>query len=67
MHVRCAGQGSARPPVIWSSIYDIIGNPDRLGGRQYDAEPADPDALGLHRKVKVPQNPVSRRSRTPSI
>jgi hypothetical protein len=32
---------------------DVLGHPNRVCCRQYDAELADPDALGLHREVEI--------------
>jgi hypothetical protein len=37
---------------------DVLGDADRVGGRQHDPELTDADALGLHREVEVQQNGV---------
>ena len=37
---------------------DVLGDADRVGRRQHDAELADADALGLHREVQIEQHRV---------
>jgi hypothetical protein len=37
---------------------DVLGHADRVGGRQYDAELAHADALGLHGDVEIEQDGV---------
>ena len=51
-----AGAGASACHVI--EHRDVLGDADRVGGRQHDTELTDADALGLHRKVEVQQHGV---------
>jgi hypothetical protein len=46
-----AGAGAPAGHVI--EHRDVLGNADRIGGRQNDTELTDADALRLHREVEV--------------
>ena len=55
---REAGIGAAAGHVVEHG--DVFGDADRVGGRQHDAELADPDALGLHGEVEIEQHRIVR-------
>jgi hypothetical protein len=37
---------------------DVLGDTDRVGGWQHDAELPHPDAFGLHREVEIEQHRI---------
>jgi hypothetical protein len=53
---REAGIGAAAGHLV--EHRDVLGDPDRVRGRQHDAELADADALGLHREIEIEQHRV---------
>lgn len=54
-----ARKAGDRPPAAHVIEHgDILGDPNRVGRRQDDAELADMDALRLHREVEVQQHRV---------
>ena len=59
---REAGAGTPARHVI--EHRDILGDADRVGGRQHDTELTDTDALGLHREVEVQQHRVVGKLKT---
>jgi hypothetical protein len=51
-----AGEAGASPPAGHVIEHrDVLGDADRVGGRQHDTELTDADALGLHREVEIQQ------------
>ena len=55
---REAGVGAPAGHVVEHG--DVLGDADRVGRRQHDAELADADALGLHGDVEVEQDGIVR-------
>jgi hypothetical protein len=54
-----AGEAGAGPPAGHVIEHrDVLGDADRVGGRQHDPELADTDAFGLHREIEVEQHGV---------